>query len=301
MIWKQHKEFSPEFLAEHHEFIVYDTYNQIKALLLFPPKCSCSKLCKCSKWRKKITLSLNTKLYNKALKAYEKPERLRAMKTLWALPESHSFRALYPDSYPIWIIEKELKAREEADHFKIIDQLVWTFLRVGKTSEAYIRGPEASVNEAFTLLKKAPQNTKLADLKQDERRCGKKEYEKQFKHYQSVCHFIAALEIWKKEEPKLESYLKGSLYLPLQLVERFLSLAHWFRKQLLSLKRPNVKENIFLREEDICPLPSWVQSDDIDFPIETFEEKVREMWAKAVIIDPEANTVTPAPYPFPSH
>lgn len=39
-------------------------------------------------------------------------------------------------------------------------------------------------------------------------------------------------------------------------------------------------------------------SDDIDFPIETFEEKVREMWAKAVIIDPEANTVTPAPYPF---
>lgn len=259
MIWKQHKEFSPEFLAEHHEFVVYDVYHHIKALLLFPLNCSCRKNCRCAKWREKIILALNTRLYNKALKTYETSERRRAMKALWGIPDSHSFRGPCPDAYPIWLVEKELKAREEADHFKIIDQLAWTLLRVGKTSEAYIRGPEASVNEAFTLLKKAPQNTKLADLKQDERRCGKKEYEKQFKYYKSVCHFIAAFEMWKKEEPKLESYLKGSLYLPLQLVERFLSLAHWFRKQLLSLKRPNVKENIFLREEDVCPLPSWVQ------------------------------------------
>lgn len=105
------------------------------------------------------------------MKTYETSERRRAMKALWALPKSHSFRALYPDSYPIWLVEKE--------------------------------------------------------------------YEKQVKHYQSVYHFIAALEMWKKEEPKLESYLKGSLYLPLQLVERFLSLAHWFSKHLKCLTDNN--------------------------------------------------------------
>jgi hypothetical protein len=218
------------------------------------------------------------------------------MKALWNVPEDHSFRALYPNSYPIWTIEKELKEREEDDHFKIIEQLVWMFLRLGKTATSY-GGPEVSVNEVFKLLKKPPPNTKKADLKKDERRCGKKEYEKQFKHYKSVCHFIAALEVWKEEVPEWEKIL-SAIYPPLEHVERFLSLAHWFRKQLLSLKRPNVRENIFLREEDICLLPPWVQSDNIDFPIEPFEEKIREVWSKAVLIDPVTKTRTPCPYPY---
>ncbi len=294
-MWNQYEDSSPSFLTKHHDLILYDVYHHIKAFLLFPPKCSCEDSCQCSKWRRKITLALNTKLYNRAVRAEAESSRLFAMKTLWNIPEAHSFRPLYPNSYPVWVIEKELKEREEDDHFQIIDQLVWTFLRLGETYKACWGDPDASVNKVFNLLKKAPAGTKKAELKKDERRCGKKEYEKQFKRYQSVCHFIAALNIWKREVPNWEKIF-FAVAPPLEHIKRLLSLSHWFRKQLLSLKRPNVKENVFLLEEDLFPLPLWVQSDDIDLPIEPFEEKIREVWSKAVFVDPKTKIKTPCPY-----
>lgn len=242
-MWNQHEDFSASFLAKHHDLVLYDVFHHIKAFLLYPPKCFCEDACSCPKWRRRITWALNTNLYNRAARAQEKSDRLHAMKILWNIPEDHSFRALYPNSYPVWLIEKETKKREEDDHFKIIDQLVWMFLRLGKTATSY-GGPEVSVNEVYKLLKQPPLDTKKADLKKDERRCGKKEYEKQFKHYKSVCHFVAAFDIWKQEVPDWEKMLSAASP-PLEHIERLLSLSHWFRKQLLSLKRRNVKENIF--------------------------------------------------------
>ena len=86
-----------------------------------------------------------------------------------------------------------------------------------------------------------------------------------------------------------------SLDLSPAAIERFLSLAHWFRKQLLSLTRPNVTENRFLLEENICPLPTWVQSEGVDFPIEPFEEMIQEAWANAKLIDPKTKIAIPLP------
>ena len=284
-IWNPPKKFSPEFLDQYHELVVYDVFHRIKVFLLFPHDCACETNCRCEEWRKKAILALNTNLYNKARQQGEKLSRLKAMKELWRMPEAHLFQGLYANSYPIWAIEKELKAREENDHFNVLDQLVWTFLRLGKTTTAYLGTPEVSVNEVFHILKKPPSGATKEQLKEDERRCGKKKYEDLWKQYQYVCHFIAALALWEKEVTGGKR-LFSDPYPSLEQIKRFLSLAHWFRQKLLALKRPNVKESVFLLEENLCPLPPWVQSEGIDFPIDPDQEKIREVFANAVRIDP---------------
>ncbi len=292
MIWKPHKGCSSEFLTEHHDLILYGVFHHIKAFLLFPPNCSCDDSCQCSEWRKKAILALNTHFYNRARRTAEKPNRLRAMKTLWHIPEDHFFRNLYPEAYPIWVIEKELKDREENDHFKIITQLVWTFLRLGQTYKHCYGALEASMNEALKMiLEEIPLNSKVVKLKKEERLKGEKQYERLFKSYTSVCHFIAALDTWKKEIHW--ERVMGCLYPAVEEIERFLSIAHWFRKNLLILERRNVKDRVFLLEKDLCPLPPWVQSENITFPIEPFEEKVQEIWANAKLIDPKTKIATP--------
>lgn len=196
------------------------------------------------------------------------------MKALWYIPEDHFFRVMYPEAYPIWVVEKELKEREENGHFKMIDQLVWTFLRLGKTSEFSSGTSKVSINEAKKIISRdLPVHSKAAELKKTDH-VGERKYEDQFKHYKYVCHFIAAQAVWRKEVPDWEKLFKQHPYLPLEQVERFLSLAHWFRKKLLSLERPNVKGKVFLLEKDICPLPDWIQSDDIDLPIEPIDEHI---------------------------
>jgi hypothetical protein len=52
------------------------------------------------------------------------------------------------------------------------------------------------------------------------------------------------------------------------------------------LERRNVKGKVFLKEDELCPLPEWIQFQEIDFPIEPFKERVREIMATAKIIDP---------------
>ena len=121
--WNHHKEFSTDFLAEHHHLMLYDVLHHIKAFLLFPLNCFCEDSCQCTEWREKITLALNTHHYNKAYKENEKSERARAMRNLWNIPGNQFFREQYVGAYPIWVIEKELRRRKET--FWFIDQLVW--------------------------------------------------------------------------------------------------------------------------------------------------------------------------------
>jgi hypothetical protein len=40
-LWKEHRGFTPEFLTEHHDLVLYDVLHHIKAVLLYPPNCSC--------------------------------------------------------------------------------------------------------------------------------------------------------------------------------------------------------------------------------------------------------------------
>ena len=161
--WNQHKEFASEFLAEHHDLILYDAFHRIKAFLLFSPNCSCENSCRCPAWREKIILALNTNLYNKACKTGERSDRLYAMKTLWHIPDDRFFREHYAEAYPIWAIKRKLKARKE--EFRIIDKLVWAFLRFGKTTRSYRAEAEVSLNAASRILKEASENERKMSLK----------------------------------------------------------------------------------------------------------------------------------------
>jgi hypothetical protein len=184
---------------------------------------------------------------------------------------------LYAEAYPAWLTEKELKDREMNNHFKILNQLVLTFLRVGKATKSNSGAQKVSLNKAMKIiLGEMPINSNVSKLKKDEHFCGEKEYANNFKKYKFVCHFIAALEICKKEVPDWENVFT-CIYPPHEYIEKFLSIAHWFREKLLSLERDNVKDKVFLSEENICPLPIWVQSDDIDFSLELSEEDLQKI------------------------
>src|SRR5579863_2407021 len=98
MIWDKHKDFSPEFLAKHHDYILYDVFHHIKAFLLYPLNCSCEGHCRCATLREKIILSLNVDLYNQAQERQDHPDHLYAMKLLFNLPDESYFRRHYGEA-----------------------------------------------------------------------------------------------------------------------------------------------------------------------------------------------------------
>lgn len=287
IVWDRHKQFSPEFLNKYYAFVLCDIFHHIKAFLLFPPYCSCKRNCRCLQLREKIALTLNVRQYTDAQR-FEPSHRLKAMKSICYIPEDHIFRELHADAYPLWAIKKEWTAREKKGHFTAIDRLVWTFLRLGQTSKACFSAPGASLNAAVSSI--------VGDLpiktKGSKQLHGEKSYDRLYKHYKSVLHFIAALEYCKKEIPKWEYLFVNTVYSPVAFTEEFLKVAHWFRKNLLLLEKPNVTNKVFLREEDLYPLPPWVQSDDIDISIEPFQEKVEKKLSNVLRIDPATKVAT---------
>jgi hypothetical protein len=276
--WDLYKNFSPEFLAQYHDLVLLHTFHHIKACLLFPPDCRCKKPCLCAQWRERVVLTLNANQYTKA-QPFESIERLSAMKALYQLPEDHAFRALHGQAYPLWLIEKEWQSKEEKHHFEMTDQLVWALLQLGKAYMVCYLPPEVGVTEAIKMiLGDLPVGAKSSNPTRTVRFGGEKKYDAIFKRYQSVCHFIAAFEYCKREIPQWESSL--------DTIETFLSVAHWFRRNLLFLERPNFKDKVFLTEKDLCPLPLWVQSKGIDLPIEPFKKRLKELVLSAEYIDP---------------
>src|SRR5688572_5192900 len=79
-LWDKHQEFPADFLAQHHDFVLYDVFHQIKALLLYPLNCDCDENCACEATRAKIVFSLNVDLYNKARMTEENPDLLHVMR-----------------------------------------------------------------------------------------------------------------------------------------------------------------------------------------------------------------------------
>jgi len=160
-LWNQHKGFSIEFLAEHHDYVLYDVFHHIKAFLLYPLNCSCDGLCQCEALRAKVVLSLNVNLYNQAQERQENPDLLSAMRFFFKIPDDGFFRKHYGDAYPIWLIQKEFQEKEASNHFRIVDRLVWTLLRLAKTYELSEYGePRASIKEAVqVVLGKTPLKT----------------------------------------------------------------------------------------------------------------------------------------------
>ena len=267
-LWNTYQEFSPSFLAQHHDYVLYDTFHHIQAFLLYPLNCGCKDNCICEGSRAKVVLSLNVDLYNKTLEKRENPELLHTMKLLLEIPDDSFFREHYAETYPLWLINDKLHQKETDNHFRIVARLVWTLLRIAATNEASIyREPRASLNEAIEMiLGKTPLKTKAKALKKEPYLCGEKGYSAHFNAYKSVCHFMASYQFLKEE--KLFSFDKPSQ------IQEFLSLSHWIREKLLSLQTPNIKAKSLFSEEVLCPLPPWVESDKVGIALQPYEDKL---------------------------
>src|SRR3990167_8635971 len=98
-----------------------------------------------------------------------------------------------------------MESSRKKGHFAAIDRLVWTFLRLGKTSKSCFGVPEASISDAVSIIVgDMPIKTKALNHKESDTRLGEKTYDKLYKQYKSILHFIAALEYCKKEIPNWE-------------------------------------------------------------------------------------------------
>jgi hypothetical protein len=273
-LWKQHSHFSPEFLAQHHEIVLWEFWHQINALLLYPPNCGCNHRCLCENFREKITLSLNLELLHKAQAEGADQATLSAMHWIFNIPPDRYFKQRYTEAYPIWLINENFQKKEEEHHFQIVSRLVWTLLRLGKThQQSWLREPSASINEAIeVILGNTPLKTKNKSLQNDGYLCGEKGYTKQFNAYKPICHFIAAYEYLKEQEGHDLFFMATR-----ERIERFLSLSQWFRQELLLLQTPNVKGNILFSKEMLLSLPAWVSTEEIDISIEPFEDLLFQM------------------------
>lgn len=280
IFWREPEDFSDAFLAKYQELVFYDIFHQVKAFLLLPPNCVCKGDCLCGQIRGKVVLSLNTNLFNKISVFENNLERLYMMRMLLRVPEDSFFRKNYGDSYPLWLIEEELKRREKTHHFKIIHHLVWTLLRLGRTHEAFGSEREASLNEAINfMLGKNPLKAPGINLQRPDYICGEKKLAAYFKKYKPLCHFIAAFERMKQER-QLEERFLFDLDLRSARVKSFLKFAQGVREELLLLVTPNIKGKILFTEETLLSLPPWVTSDGVQLKIEPIEEKLKELMRK---------------------
>lgn len=287
-LWKNNEDCSSEFLTKHHDLVLYDTFHHILSFLLFPLHCKCKDTCLCNERREEIILSLNAELYNKARKENKNSKHLRVMKFLLNIPDAETFLENHGKAYPLWLIEKELQKRMEGKSFKMVGQFVTVFLKLAATYKIMLKKPLASLNEATEMiLGKLPLNSTVGKNQQMTRLGGQAAYKEQFNIYKSVSHFIAALEVIQGEKGGENIWREGRFSLTLIQIERFLKLSHLFRTKLVCLQTPNVKNKTFLTEETLISLPTWINSDDIDLPIEPYEEKIQEIMSTAVLIDPK--------------
>ncbi len=244
-VWNTYDHFSDDYLQKHREVVLIDVMHQIIAYILQPSFSENDSL------RQDIVLSLN--LHHLSYLEGEKrnPENISITKTILNIPNDSYFRDHWNQSYPLWMIEKDLSEKENQNHFKIVDRLIWTLLRLGRTYESVLGERRASLNEATEIIVgSTPASIKPEHL------CGEKAYTSYFKHYKSTCHFIAAFESMRKMDPSLTSLLEIK---SVKQIEDFLNLSQKFRQELLSLQTPNIKNNTFFPEGALLPLPPYVK------------------------------------------
>lgn len=195
-LWDKYQEFPPDFLSRYRDFVLYDVFHHIKAILLYPLNCGCSKDCACEATRAKIVLSLSVNLYNKARTRGENPDLLYAMKYFFKIPDDGFFREHYGECYPLWLIDEKFSEKSALNHFQIVGRLVWTLLRLARTYElSFYREHRASLTEAVSIiLGKAPLKGKKAKQGKTAYLCGEKGYTAHFNTYKPVCHLIAAFQ-----------------------------------------------------------------------------------------------------------
>jgi hypothetical protein len=271
-LWDKYQEFPSDFLSRYRDFVLYDVFHHIKAILLYPLNCGCRKDCVCEATRARVVLSLNVDLYNKARIRQENPDRLYAMKYFLKIPDDGFFREHYGECYPLWLIDEKFAEKSALNHFQIVGRLVWTLLRLARTYElSFYREHRASLTEAVSIiLGNAPLKGKKAKQGKTVYLCGEKGYTAHFNTYKSVCHLIAAFQHMEENNPCF------SLTDP-QKIQEFFNLSHGIQQKLLSVKTPNIKEKSLFLNESFLPIPSWAYSDDIPISIIPFRHKLKEI------------------------
>jgi hypothetical protein len=270
----KHTDLFPPFLDRHGDYLLYNTFHQVKAFLLYP--CGCDTLCQCETLREKIILTLNVHLYNQAQERKETPDNLRAMRFLLKIPDEDFFKKHYSEAYPVWLIQEQLGQEDRQKSFKVVAQLIEALLRLARTYElSLFKESRASITEALAMiLGSAPLKTKAKKLGKEPRLCGEKAYSARLNAYKSVCHFIAALNFMEKNN---SSFSLSTPDAKAEHVQQFLSVSHWFRKKLLLFYTPNIKHGALFSKKTLLSLPSWIASDDIDILIDPFEDKLQEI------------------------
>ena len=183
MVWNTYANFSTEFLEHYHPILLQETFNRIKALLLYPPTCSCTPPCQCQNRREQVTLTLNTELYNSLEQSHPHLD-LYTLRLFLKIKEDNAFRKQYGDAYPLWLIQEKLVKRHKAQHFKSVDQLVWTLLKLGLANSSPIFGLQTSLRGAIEkLLGPLPLKRHRQESSKSNPICGEKAYMNRFHTY----------------------------------------------------------------------------------------------------------------------
>jgi hypothetical protein len=262
-IWTSYEQFSQKYLEEHRDILLKGTFHQVLAFIFYP------SITKDKEIREQIALSLNLSYLHHLEAQTASRQTIEAAKTILQVPNDSYFQKHWNQSYPLWRIEKEWAEKEI--HFKIIHRLVWTLLRLGETYASLGDERRASLSEATDVI---VGSIPLKSPKRTDYLCGEKAYAAHFKHCKSVCHFMAAFEHMRQEDPHLSSLLHWS---DSSQIERFLSLSEFFRRELLLLTTPNVKENRFLSVSDILKLPEYAWPSNTNISIHPFPKKISEL------------------------
>jgi hypothetical protein len=281
---KTPKDDFSEIFSDHTNTGIYAEFHQVLALLLFPPNGNQDASRSYKENRENVVLSLNVELYNNAQKENINPEDLRALRYFLKIPEDVFFREHYGEGYPLWLIKDDFKKRIEENHYRCVERLITTFLRLSETYKIVIGEPRASLKEALeTILGKTPLKAKSGNASNENYLGGEKMYAEHFATYKPVCHYIAALGELDKERG---GWNRSPVALSFSQIKSFFRLAHWFRTKLLELKTPNVKNNILFTEESLLNCPSWVESEEINLSFEAYRDKLEELEKSIQIIDP---------------
>jgi hypothetical protein len=273
-IWNTPLEFKQAFPKEYRNYILADVFHRIKAHLLYPLNCGCRSKnpCSCEDLRARVILTLNIGLYNQVEDHQDDQRLLSSLRYFLQIPDDRFLRRNLKKIHAPDFIEGELRKKVDAKHFQIVDELVWTLLRLAATNEAFgLYGPHTSLNEAIgIILGKVPLKSALKKLTQKDYLCGEKGFITHFKTYKAVCHFIMA---FKFIDP-VRRHPCFTLTKPSQ-IEKFLKVSHKLRRMLLILETPNSKEKNLFTPTSLIPLPDWVGSDDIHITVEPLEDKLR--------------------------
>ena len=249
-LWPDVEHFSAAFLEQHRDVVLQSAYYHLKALLLYP--CGCKEACACDAQRQNIVLTLNVEAYNVAEREGTPPDHLRALRLILDLPSDGELRRHFPNAYPLWLIEQGLQDRATA--FKAVGQLVWTLLRLGRTHELLLREKQASLRQALEFILGDKPLKGLRQTSETPSLGGEKAYQRYFATYRPVCYLAATWEA-----------LSGTN------IEQLFKQAAFVRRELLLVRAPNVAAKMMFREDDLVPLPHWLQ-DVEEIPLGPFAD-----------------------------